>query len=200
VGGATAPYLVALPVCKSNGTRYFLRRQVIIFRTAQPCTRIAELHGKPGRHNPSGLEREKSPGSNPTSLAKCAAIQSEAQQPSKTALQYVHPKRRWRFQLLSRKRGTNCSGPASKAMAPPKACSESAMRRCVLWLMLALFALVNALEALRYLLPHAPFPVEMDNFFHRGAITTKRPPNNSFHCFVPCLSCAARIPYALERR
>jgi hypothetical protein len=37
----------------------------------------------------------------------------------------------------------------------------------VLWLMLALFALVNALEALRYLLPHVPFPVEMDNFFHR---------------------------------
>jgi Predicted membrane protein (DUF2306) len=36
-----------------------------------------------------------------------------------------------------------------------------------LWFTLALFALVNALEALRYLLPHVPFPVEMDNFFHR---------------------------------
>ena len=33
--------------------------------------------------------------------------------------------------------------------------------------MLALFAVVNALEALRYLLPHVPFPVEMDNFIHR---------------------------------
>jgi uncharacterized membrane protein len=33
--------------------------------------------------------------------------------------------------------------------------------------MLALFALVNALGALRYLLPHVPFPVEMDNFIHR---------------------------------
>jgi hypothetical protein len=33
--------------------------------------------------------------------------------------------------------------------------------------MLALFALVNALEALRYLLPHVPFPVQMDNFIHR---------------------------------
>jgi uncharacterized membrane protein len=36
-----------------------------------------------------------------------------------------------------------------------------------LWLLLALFALVNALEALRYLLPHVPFPVEMDNFTYR---------------------------------
>jgi hypothetical protein len=27
-----------------------------------------------------------------------------------------------------------------------------------------LFALVNALEALRYLLPHVPFPAEIDNF------------------------------------
>ena len=33
--------------------------------------------------------------------------------------------------------------------------------------MLALFAFVNALEALRYLLPHVPFPVQMDNFIHR---------------------------------
>ena len=33
--------------------------------------------------------------------------------------------------------------------------------------MLALFALVNGLAALRYLLPHAPFPAEIDNFFHR---------------------------------
>jgi hypothetical protein len=37
----------------------------------------------------------------------------------------------------------------------------------VLWFLLALFALENALGALRYLLPHVPFPVEMDNFFHR---------------------------------
>jgi uncharacterized membrane protein len=37
----------------------------------------------------------------------------------------------------------------------------------VLWFALALFAFVNALEALRYLLPHVPFPVEMDNFLHR---------------------------------
>ena len=33
--------------------------------------------------------------------------------------------------------------------------------------MLALFALVNALEALRYLLPHVPFPAQIDNFIHR---------------------------------
>ena len=37
----------------------------------------------------------------------------------------------------------------------------------LLWLMLALFAAVNALEALRYLLPHVPFPAEIDNFIHR---------------------------------
>jgi hypothetical protein len=37
----------------------------------------------------------------------------------------------------------------------------------LLWLMLALLALANALEAVRYLLPHVPFPVEMDNFIHR---------------------------------
>jgi len=36
-----------------------------------------------------------------------------------------------------------------------------------LWFMLALFAFVNALEALRYLLPHVPFPVQMENFTHR---------------------------------
>jgi hypothetical protein len=29
----------------------------------------------------------------------------------------------------------------------------------VLWYMLAVFAFVNAVEALRYLLPHVPFPV-----------------------------------------
>jgi uncharacterized membrane protein len=33
--------------------------------------------------------------------------------------------------------------------------------------MLALFALVNALGALRYLLPHVPFPAELDNFSQR---------------------------------
>jgi uncharacterized membrane protein len=36
-----------------------------------------------------------------------------------------------------------------------------------LWFMLALFAVVNALEALRYLLPHVPFPVDMENFRER---------------------------------
>ena len=36
-----------------------------------------------------------------------------------------------------------------------------------MWFMLALFALVNALGALRYLLPHVPFPVEMENFTQR---------------------------------
>ncbi len=33
--------------------------------------------------------------------------------------------------------------------------------------MMALFAVVNALEALRYLLPHVPFPVDMENFRER---------------------------------
>ena len=37
----------------------------------------------------------------------------------------------------------------------------------LLWLMLALFALVNGLGALRYLLPHVLFPVELDNFSQR---------------------------------
>jgi uncharacterized membrane protein len=37
----------------------------------------------------------------------------------------------------------------------------------ILWFALALFALANGLEALRYLLPHPPFPAEIDNFFHR---------------------------------
>ena len=37
----------------------------------------------------------------------------------------------------------------------------------VLWYVLALFAFVNGLEALRYLLPHVPFPAEIDNFVHR---------------------------------
>ena len=36
-----------------------------------------------------------------------------------------------------------------------------------MWFMLALFALVNAMGALRYLLPHVPFPVEMENFSQR---------------------------------
>ena len=36
-----------------------------------------------------------------------------------------------------------------------------------LWLVLALFALENALGALRYLLPHVPFPAEIDNFGQR---------------------------------
>jgi uncharacterized membrane protein len=37
----------------------------------------------------------------------------------------------------------------------------------VLWYMLAVFALLNAVEALRYLLPHVPFPVQMENFTER---------------------------------
>jgi len=37
----------------------------------------------------------------------------------------------------------------------------------ILWFILALFAFVNALEALRYLLPHVPFPVQMENFTYR---------------------------------
>jgi len=36
-----------------------------------------------------------------------------------------------------------------------------------LWYLLALFAFVNAVEALRYLLPHVPFPAELDNFRER---------------------------------
>ena len=38
-----------------------------------------------------------------------------------------------------------------------------------LWFLLALFAVVNAVGALRYLLPHVPFPVEMENFIQRRA-------------------------------
>ena len=43
------------------------------------------------------------------------------------------------------------------------------MRRLpkILWVILAVFAFVNGLEALRYLLPHVPFPAEIDNFIHR---------------------------------
>jgi hypothetical protein len=37
----------------------------------------------------------------------------------------------------------------------------------ILWVILAVFAFVNGLEALRYLLPHVPFPAEIDNFMHR---------------------------------
>jgi Predicted membrane protein (DUF2306) len=37
----------------------------------------------------------------------------------------------------------------------------------ILWVMLAVFAFVNGLEALRYLLPHVPFPAEVDNFMRR---------------------------------
>ncbi len=36
-----------------------------------------------------------------------------------------------------------------------------------LWAMLALFAVVNAVGALRYLLPHVPFPVPQENFTER---------------------------------
>jgi Predicted membrane protein (DUF2306) len=36
-----------------------------------------------------------------------------------------------------------------------------------LWFLLALFAFLNALEALRYLLPHVPFPARLDNFTQR---------------------------------
>jgi Predicted membrane protein (DUF2306) len=37
----------------------------------------------------------------------------------------------------------------------------------ILWFALALFALLNGLWALRYLLPSAPFHAGMDNFYHR---------------------------------
>ncbi len=37
----------------------------------------------------------------------------------------------------------------------------------LLWFLLALFAVVNALGALRYLLPHVPFPAELDNVSQR---------------------------------
>jgi len=37
----------------------------------------------------------------------------------------------------------------------------------ILWFMLAFFALANALQALRYLLPHVPFPAQLDNFSQR---------------------------------
>jgi len=37
----------------------------------------------------------------------------------------------------------------------------------LLWLILALFALDNALGALRYLLPRVPFPAEIDNLTQR---------------------------------
>jgi hypothetical protein len=37
----------------------------------------------------------------------------------------------------------------------------------ILWVILAVFAFVNGLEALRYLLPRVPFPAEIDNFIHR---------------------------------
>jgi uncharacterized membrane protein len=35
------------------------------------------------------------------------------------------------------------------------------------WYLLAFFAVANALQALRYLLPHVPFPAEIDNFSQR---------------------------------
>jgi uncharacterized membrane protein len=37
----------------------------------------------------------------------------------------------------------------------------------VVWYLLAFFAVANALQALRYLLPHVPFPAEIDNFSQR---------------------------------
>jgi uncharacterized membrane protein len=37
----------------------------------------------------------------------------------------------------------------------------------VLWYLLAFFALANALQALRYLLPHVPFPAQLDNLSQR---------------------------------
>jgi uncharacterized membrane protein len=37
----------------------------------------------------------------------------------------------------------------------------------VLWFLLTFFALANGLQALRYLLPHVPFPAEIDNFSQR---------------------------------
>jgi len=40
----------------------------------------------------------------------------------------------------------------------------------LLWLILALFALENALGALCYLLPNVPFPAELDNFTQRRIV------------------------------
>jgi hypothetical protein len=37
----------------------------------------------------------------------------------------------------------------------------------ILWVILAVFAFANGLEALGYLLPHASFPAEIDNLMHR---------------------------------
>ncbi len=42
----------------------------------------------------------------------------------------------------------------------------------ILWYAVAIFALVNALEALRYLLPHVPFPAQLDNFNQRRIALT----------------------------
>jgi predicted membrane protein DUF2306 len=44
--------------------------------------------------------------------------------------------------------------------------------RKFLWYAVAIFAFVNALEALRYLLPHVPFPAQFDNFNQRRIALT----------------------------
>jgi hypothetical protein len=44
--------------------------------------------------------------------------------------------------------------------------------RKILWYAVAVFAFVNALEALRYLLPHVPFPAQLDNFNQRRIALT----------------------------
>jgi hypothetical protein len=68
-----------------------------------------------------------------------------------------------------------------------------------MWFMLALFALVNPMGALRYLLPHLPFPVEMENFTQRrlapslhalaGAIALLAGPLQFVSRFRPLLAC-----------
>jgi hypothetical protein len=44
--------------------------------------------------------------------------------------------------------------------------------RKILWYAVAVFAFVNALEVLRYLLPHVPFPAQLDNFNQRRIALT----------------------------
>ena len=63
-----------------------------------------------------------------------------------------------------------------------------------LWYLLALFAFADGLGALRYLLPHVPFPFPLDNFTQRrlalslhalgGAIALLAGPLHSSRVFV----------------
>lgn len=62
-----------------------------------------------------------------------------------------------------------------------------------LWFLLAFFAFVSALEALRYVLPHVPFPAELsDGFFTVGFVTRKQ-----FRKLSP--SCSLRHPKSISR-